>query len=67
VPLDQALGLEALRRRVSRVKQLACAFAVFVPFATAAALLKTGHRRFHQSGDNMGLGADSRRACHGGG
>ena len=40
VPLDQALGLEAHQETGVEVKQLACAFAVFVPFATAAALLK---------------------------
>ena len=39
-PLDQALGLEPHQETGVEVKQLACAFAVFVPFETAADLLK---------------------------
>ncbi len=39
-PLDTALGLAPYQKTSVEVKQLACAFAVFVPFETASALLK---------------------------
>ena len=39
-PLDTALGLAPSQKTSVEVKQLACAFAVFVPFETASALLK---------------------------
>jgi len=39
-PLDKMLGLEPHQETRVEVKQLACAFAVFVPFETCAALLK---------------------------
>ena len=40
VPLDMALGLAPQQRTSLEVKQIACALAVFVPFETAAALLR---------------------------
>jgi len=40
VPSDQALGLQPYQQTSSEVQWLACALAVFVPFETAAALLK---------------------------
>jgi hypothetical protein len=39
-PLDTALGLAPQQRTSLEVKQIACALAVFVPFETAAALLR---------------------------
>jgi len=39
-PLDQAVGIEPNQQTSTELKQLACAFAVFVPFETAAALLR---------------------------
>jgi hypothetical protein len=38
-PLDEALGLQPQQRTSAELQHLACALAVFVPFATAATLL----------------------------
>jgi hypothetical protein len=38
-PLDEALGVQSQQRTSAEIQCLGCAFAVFVPFATAARLL----------------------------
>jgi hypothetical protein len=40
VPLDEALGLQPHQRTSGELQSLGCALAVFVPFATAATLLR---------------------------
>ena len=39
VPFDEALGVQPYQRSSGELQSLGCAFAVFVPFATAARLL----------------------------